>query len=245
MPAGAKALPIQPRIRQIEYIGDSSMSGFGARSATRECSGEEQRLTSDTQSAYPALVAEHFNADYQINAISARGVVRNYAGLAPERVMPKVYAYATTDRWERYRNPGWQPQIVVIKLNADFVGDLTPLERWKSFAQVAKDYVKGYSDFVAEVHRRSPGAAILIAGFGARHIPDADLMRTLEAGERSIAAAARAAGVRSIDFIDLEAMPLERTACSAHHSLGDHRRIASGLIAYLEGRPDLWNVKTP
>jgi len=33
------------------------------------------------------LVARRFDADYQVNAISGRGLVRNYDGFAPEAPM--------------------------------------------------------------------------------------------------------------------------------------------------------------
>ena len=68
--ANEKALPIGGRVRQMEFIGDSSMTGYGDRSTTRQCTDEERRARTDTQQGFAALTAKHFDADYQINAIS-------------------------------------------------------------------------------------------------------------------------------------------------------------------------------
>ena len=95
--SGATAGSVVPRPRQIEFIGDSDMTGYGLRSDTRVCTQEQVRLRSDAQSAYPALVAKHFNADYQLNAISGRGLVRNFEGMAPGNTMSAIYAKTLPD----------------------------------------------------------------------------------------------------------------------------------------------------
>ena len=58
IPASARPIALQPpRPRQIEFIGDSLMAGYGVRSASRQCTKDEVRLLTDTQAAYPAIVA--------------------------------------------------------------------------------------------------------------------------------------------------------------------------------------------
>lgn len=77
VPKSAKiAAPLQ-KARQIEFIGDSDMTGYGIRSTTTICTEDVVRLVSETQIAYPALLGKMTSADYQINAISGRGLVRH------------------------------------------------------------------------------------------------------------------------------------------------------------------------
>src|SRR6478735_3861106 len=106
VPATARPIALPPpRPRQIEFIGDSNMAGYGIRSDNRQCTQEEVRLRTDTQAAYPALVARRFDADYQVNAISGRGLIRNYAGEAPDAPMTVLYPRALPSREQVWRDP--------------------------------------------------------------------------------------------------------------------------------------------
>ena len=64
--------------------------------------------TDDTQASGP-LTAAHFHADYQVNAISGRGVVRNYHG-NPGDLVPVAYPYLLLDKQQPYSDPNWHPQ---------------------------------------------------------------------------------------------------------------------------------------
>src|SRR4051812_147028 len=80
LPAAGKPLRMARRRHQIEFIGDSHTVGYGNTSQTRECTQDDVWKTTDSSRAFGATVARHYDADYQINAISGRGVVRNYNG---------------------------------------------------------------------------------------------------------------------------------------------------------------------
>ena len=231
---GSKPLRVLPRRRQIEFIGDSSVTGYGAHSTKQTCSNDEVRLTTDTQSAYGALVAKHYNADYQINAASGRGLVRNYAGILPDDTLPKIYPYTFMTKMTPYDGAGWKPQIVFIKLNADFVGDLKPGERWKNFGEVAKDYASGFGSFIATIHSRSPSAAFLIWWFEAKELRDANARAVFDETRRRIVARARDLGVESVEFLPVSNGGLERTACDAHYSLRDHQELARRIIRKID-----------
>src|SRR5205085_1653153 len=123
-PADEKVLPVAARRRQIEFVGDSSMTGYGDRSQSRVCTGDGIRASTDTQQGYAALTAKHFDADYQINAYSGRGMVRNYGGVEPDKTLPQLYPYTLFDKTGPYDDDAWQPRIIVVKLDADFA---TPL----------------------------------------------------------------------------------------------------------------------
>lgn len=231
VPAG-KALPAPPpRGRQIEFIGDSSMTGYGARSRKRECTGEEARLLSDTPDAFAALAARHYDADYQVNAISGRGLIRNYGGSAPEAAMIRVYPRLFPDSpAPPYRNPGWRPQIVVIKLQADLLG-FRPDARWKDFDALIADYVESFGRFVTDLHRRAPEASILVWWFDSVGAASA---------ESRIAAAARKAGVPDIAFLPFSGAGYRNAGCHAHFDLEEQRRVADWLILQIDAHPEYW-----
>lgn len=242
VPATARAIALlPPRPRQIEFIGDSIMAGYGIRSKTRQCTKQEVRLLTDTQAAYAALVARRFDADYQINAISGRGLIRNYGGEAPDTPLPVLYPRALPSRDGVWRSESWQPQVIVLGLfTNDFSTPLGPGERWASDAAFAEAFVAAYEPLLAELHRRSPDAAVLVVWPRTPGQPERQTTAMSDAAERRIAAAARALGIRTILFPVLGDLGLEDSACDYHGSLADHRKRADWLAAYLEARPELW-----
>ncbi len=242
VPATARPIALQPpRPRQIEFIGDSLMAGYGARSDTRQCTKEEVRLRTDTQQAWPALVARRFDADYQVNAISGRGLVRNYAGESPDKPLPAVYPRALPSRPDEWHDGAWQPQIIVIGLYTnDFSTPLKPGEQWASADALVAGFTAAYAPLLAELHRRAPDAAVLVIRPDVPGQPDAQSAAMVEAAQRSIAAAAEAAGVRTILFPVLGDLGLANAACDHHPSLDDHRKLAAWMGAWLEAHPELW-----
>jgi len=130
--AGEKALTPKRLSRQIEFIGDSHTVGYGNTSPKRECSIDEVWATTDNSQTFGPLTATHYQADYQINAISGRGIVRNY-NCAPADALPVAYPYLLFDNKQEYADPNWMPQIIVIALGTnDFSTLLNPGERWKT-----------------------------------------------------------------------------------------------------------------
>jgi hypothetical protein len=235
--AHAEAPP--PRPRQIEFIGDSSMSGFGARSGKIECQGDEARLTSDTQDAYAALAARQLGADYQVNAISGRGLVRNFGGADPDEALQKVYPFIFFDRTVPYSDPSWRPQIVVVRLIADFVTPVKPGERWADLNQVANDYVRGYASLIADVHARAPGATILIQWPSDRQLGGERNVAAFATLRRAIAAASAGTGA-PVAFFELDVGPDTGAACAYHPSLAQHAKMAAALAAYISAHPEYW-----
>ena len=239
VPRTAKALPVRARARQIEFIGASSMTGYGNRSASRQCTTEEVRLRTDTQHGFPARVAKHYDADYQINAISGRGAVRNYGGVLPDRVLPRVYPLTLPSGAARYADPLWRPGLFIIALSNDAATPLKPGEAWRTDAELAADYAAGFGAFVAALHKRSPSAAMLILWFDVTPATDSRLAQYIREAERTITAAARKAGVREIAFLPLVDLGYESSACDHHLSLRDHARMAAWMIRYLDAHPAL------
>lgn len=239
IPADEKALPVTARARQIEFIGDSSMSGYGNRSTTRTCTSEEIRLTTDTQQGFAALTAKHFNADYQINAISGRGLIRNYGGAVPDYAMSKVYPFVLLDKTVPYESNGWQPQIIMVKLNADFATPLNAGEAWQTQNDLQRDYLKAEMAFAQSLHDRYPKAAILTFVSNTADLTP-EKIKALQTYEKVLTVGAQKIGIPFLGFVPLNLTHSEKTGCDYHGSLTDHRMLAAELISYIDAHPELW-----
>ncbi|UZK69055.1 GDSL-type esterase/lipase family protein [Sphingomonas sp. S1-29] len=242
VPRGEAVLPApRARSRQIEFIGDSGMTGYGIRSDTPTCTKEEVRLRTDSGAAWPSLVAHSINADYQINAVSGIGLVRNYGGTAPERVMSALYPRTLPDGTAVWQNQSWQPQVVVVLLFNDFTTPIQPGERWLDQTALADDYVRAYQQFIATIHERSPGAALLLPWPNLAKGNDPAMQRFSSTAQAAIRAAAVKAGVPRIEFPSLPDFTPENSACDYHGSRSDHQNLAGWMIAWIKAQPELWS----
>lgn len=234
VPAG-KTLPAPPaRKRQIEFVGDSSMTGYGARSAKRECTPDEVQRLTDTPDAFAALTARHYDADYQVNAISGRGLIRNYGGAPPDMAMAHVYPRLFPDRPQPlYTDRNWRPQIIVIKLQADLLG-FRPDARWKDFDALVTDYVESFGRFVTALHQRTPEGSILVWWFDGAGTASA---------EARIADMARKAGVPDIAFLPFSGEGYRNAACHSHFDLEEQRKIADWLTVQIDAHPEYWRER--
>jgi lysophospholipase L1-like esterase len=227
---------VEPRARQIEFIGDSGMTGYGIRSDTRSCTQDEVRLRSDTQIAYPALVAKQFDADYQVNAISGRGLIRNYGGQWDGDTMLHAYRYAVRGRTLLYDYGGWRPQVIFIMLGSnDFFGDVKAGERWSSLAALAKEWTIEFEHFVASLQRHAPKAKIIIAWPDRGAQANTDAARAFRETQRSVEAAAQRLGKSGPIFIEMTpGLKMQDSACDYHPSAEDHRQMAAYVAGVIE-----------
>jgi lysophospholipase L1-like esterase len=240
VPARSNVAAAKARKRQIEFIGDSNMTGYGLRSKSRTCTQEEIRLLSDTQRSYPALAAKYFGADYQVNAASGRGMVRNYNGFSPKIVLPKVYPSALMDSARTYRDATWKPQITFIALGEnDFFTPLNPGEQWRSSKDLFDSYIAGYKGLLAQIHKRNPNTSLVIWWPEIYSFDDVGTA-AIVAGQKSVLATAKSIGFKSVAFIPTQDLKLAATACDYHASANDHQKLKLWLVTYLRTRPELW-----
>jgi lysophospholipase L1-like esterase len=214
------------RTRQIEFIGDSLTAGYGNLSTTRDCSanGGVDRNT-NTDISFGALTSRALNADYQINAFSGRGMVRNYGGGQPGTSYRTYYDRALLnvdgDVWQ---NPGtWRPQLVVVGLGTnDFSTALNPGEQWSTPQDLVAAYKSAYQGFLDKLRTRyGPGTTILV-GVAQGSGVFADAVQQV-AQERNNQGDSR---VRYWNYAD---PALDLLGCDWHFSAHDHRLI-SGLL---------------
>ena len=231
---GTRALPAPTRTRQIEFIGDSHTVGYGNISAKRDCTQPEVWATTDTAQAMPALTARRYGADYQVNAISGRGIVRNYDGMTADTV-PVAYPFTLFDKARRYADPAWHPGLFVIALGTnDFTTPLHPGEPWKTRDALHADYEQHYVDFVKRLRARDRRAHVVL---WATDIANGEIAS--EVGK--VAARLKAEGERNVAFVPVTGLAF--TGCHAHPSTADDARIATALSTYIDAHPEIWAEK--
>jgi len=234
-PPGTTPLPAPPpRHRQIEFIGDSHTVGYGNTATTTDCKQDQVWATTDTPHGPAGVTAAHYDADYRINAISGRGIVRNYDGFAAP-TMPQAYPYALLDGKTPERSTGWHPQVVVFALGTnDFSTKLKPSEHWVTRDALHADYERTYAAFVRQARQRYPGAFVLL---WATDLADGEIAR--EAA--NVAAHLRQSGDRRVAFVEVD--DLHFTGCHGHPDLGDDRTIAATLERVIDAQPGVWGPR--
>ncbi len=234
IPESQTAITAEKLKRKIEFIGDSFTLGYGNTATGRECSNEQVFLTTDTQAAFGPLVAKYFNAQYQVNAFSGQGVVRNYKGSDPETSLILKYPYVFNYGDILYYDD-WSPQIIAIILGAnDFNTPLESHERWKTRDALQKDFVATYEKFVLSLRKQHPSANIfLVSPDNSTSEVTAQISRVVdnlkEKGERKV-------------LLHVTDVTLGLTGCAWHASAEDHKKVAGLFIDYLEKNPSLWGV---
>ena len=221
----------QARKRQIEFIGDSHTVGYGNTSGKRECTEDEVWSTTDTSRAFGPLVAKHYDADYQINAISGRGIVRNYGGFLADP-LPVAYPYVLFDKATPYVDAKWRPQVIVVALGTnDFSTALNDGERWHSRDELHADYESTYLAFLRALRKRNPQALILL---WATDMAGGEI----ETEVKKVADQFVAAGDKQTLFLPVDGLTF--SACNWHPSTQDHETLASALIGIIDQRLASW-----
>jgi hypothetical protein len=237
VPQAKSVLPApEPHTRQIEFIGDSYTSGFANTLNQHKCDDGDAERAGDTSLTFGPLIAHHYKADYQINAYSGIGVVRNYSAMRDVPVIPELYEN-TLFSPPTYERAGWHPPIIIIALGGnDYSEPFTPDARWKTVKDIRPDFITGYVTFIKRVRQLNPTATLIVMQFGDGRAygnphtveDDTEVVRRL-----------RADGDTRIMLYNTGGH-LQQTACYSHLNLEDNRRVAAGLISYIDAHPDFW-----
>ncbi|MFF4028886.1 SGNH/GDSL hydrolase family protein [Streptomyces sviceus] len=237
--AGGAILARPPaRRRQIEFIGDSYTAGYGNLSGTRDCSGNGgvDRNT-DSDLSFGALTARRLGADYQINAFSGRGMVRNYNGSSPGTDFRTYYDRALLgvegDVWQKPAD--WRPQVVVVGLGLnDFSTPLSPGERWDTETELVAAYESAYHGFLDKLRARYGPRTFLVVS--ATDLGSSPFAETVE----GIARARNARGDERVGHWYYADPALDHLGCDWHPSARDHRLISGLLDDHLATLPLCW-----
>lgn len=229
-----RPLPFPDRARQIAFIGDSHTVGYGNISAKRECTEAEVWATTDTSLGVPAVTARRYGADYQVDAISGRGIVRNYNGM-PGDTVPEAYPYTLFDKATRNADTGWHPQLIVIALGTnDFTTPLRPGEPWATRDALHAAYEARYVAFVKQLRARDPAAHVLL---WATDMANGEIAAEVA----KVTAMLKASGERNVAFVPVTGLAF--SGCHAHPSTIDDGRIATALSGYIDAHPEIWTAR--
>ncbi|MBW8749752.1 MAG: GDSL family lipase, partial [Acidobacteria bacterium] len=228
--ADAKPVALKARKHQIEFIGDSHTVGYGNISTTRDCTTDDVWKTTDNTLAFGPLMAERYDADYQINAISGHGIVRNYDG-SPGDPVPVAYPFVLLSHGTLYQDAGWQPQIIVIALGTnDFTTALHAGEKWTTRDELHADYEATYVKFLKDLRARNPKAYFIV---WATDMANGEIATE----EQKVVDLVKADGETRISFMLMNG--LQMTGCHYHPSAGDDQTIAKALQAFVDKHPEV------
>jgi len=236
-PGGAILPKPHARGRQIEFIGDSYTVGYGNTSPTRECTAAEVNRTTDADHSFGALAARRLNADYQINAFSGRGLVRNYNGGEPGTDYRTYYDRALLNiDGNIWQNPGtWRPQLVVIGLGInDFSTALNPGEQWTPETLITA-YRDAYQAFLDKLRARYGPRTIIVVS--ATYLYNTTIYAETA---QQIVQTRNAQGDNRIRYWYYGNEDLDYSGCHWHPSLHDHQLIADRLNNYIAALPLRW-----
>jgi lysophospholipase L1-like esterase len=210
------ALP--QRGRQIEFFGDSWTVGYGNLSDSRDCSEAEVAALTDTAQGLAGQVAAALDADYQVLAISGRGVVRNYAG-GGDLTLPQAYVRVLRDQDEVAADAPVDAIFISLGTN-DFSTPLQPDEPWSDQDALMADYVATYAGFVEALQGEHPDARIFLWADTAN--------AAVWSGTQAVADRLEAAGSEAIRLVPVSGLVLD--GCHWHPGREDHARIARALV---------------
>jgi lysophospholipase L1-like esterase len=226
-----------PRARQIEFIGDSYTAGYGNQSTSRDCPGDELARTTNADKAFGALTARRLGADYQINAFSGRGMVRNYNGGEPGTSYRTYYDRALLavngDVWQKPAS--WRPQLVVVGLGInDFSTALNPGEPWATPDRLVADYKAAYQGFLDKLRARYGNDTVIVVS-ATVSTNDVFLNAT-----RQIVSERNSRGDTRVRHWYYDSTGMDYLGCHWHPSARDHQLLADRLAAFIPTLPLRW-----
>lgn len=238
-PGGAILGKPAARTRQIEFIGDSYTAGYGNLATQHDCStigGVENN--SDADLSFGGLTAHGLNADYQINAMSGMGMVRNYNGSSPGTSFRTYYGKTlqavNNDVWF---NPGtWRPQLVVVGLGInDFSTALNSGEQWTTTDQLVAAYKAAYQGFINTLRSQyGPNTVIVVSATA--------LSNTTLFGQtaQQVVTDRNAMGDKNVYYWYYDSPNLDHLGCDFHPSLHDDQIISGLLDNFIATLPLTW-----
>lgn len=214
---GEFAAPSKSSGRRIEFIGDSFTVGYGNEGANPEDGTPFEKT--DASMSYAFLLADGYKAEFQVNAISGRGLVRNYANIVPEWPLEKLYNYTVPGVVEQEpKTPLWNfdafhPQVIVVFVGInDFQGEPPYANK--------EDFKKAYVNLLEKLRTAHPGVKFLL--LSTKTWPNDDMTPVVQA----IYDEQVAAGKTDLTF---KIFYSENTALHGHPTKMSHQDMANTL----------------
>ncbi len=231
--AGALLPPPPSPTRRIEFLGDSSMLGYGIEGAGPNCAFTA--ATENEHKAYPALVAIDLGADHHDIAYSGKGVYWNYARAADDQVFgllyPRTLPNDQPSTWDFTR---FDPDVVWIALGGNDwdqpnAGDPPP---------PYDQFVAKYDALVGAVRAKHPAAHVVCAvatSLNDDYPVGYNAYTNVKNALAQIVAARAAAGdakIYTFEFTRAD-VATDLTGCEYHPNPMKHRAMANEAIAFI------------
>lgn len=213
--------------RRIEFIGDSFTVGYGNEGSVSDDPSLFFEKTNASKS-YAFLLADGFKADFQVNAISGRGMVRNYDNIVPDWPLSRLYDYTIPGKAAEGQSPQWNlgdfhPQVVVIFVGInDFQGNPPYCKK--------DEFKKAYVKLLDKLRAAHPGCKFLLVS--TKTWPNDDMAPAV----KEIFDAEKARGMNDLEY---KHVLTDNTALVGHPNLRSHEALASELRPII-GRLGRW-----
>ena len=147
--------------RKIEFIGDSITCGAAMDESIHPCGSTNRYFDQNRAShSFGVKLANHFDAQYMLTAVSGMGMYRNWNSSSP--VMPDRYDGIYADfkegqpEWDHHR---YRPDLIVIGLGTNDFSSGSGESPREPFDE--EKFFNTYADFVERIRQLHPQADIL------------------------------------------------------------------------------------
>ncbi|NLD91174.1 MAG: SGNH/GDSL hydrolase family protein [Fibrobacter sp.] len=213
--------------RKIEFIGDSYTAGYANEYSFRECANDETdsivfSMTNSVRS-FGSLIAGMFNAERHINAISGKGLVRNFGGADKDKEFLKYYertlltSVHNPDVNSALWDYSWHPDVIVIGLGINDFQENPPYADTLLFDNT-------YQNFIQSLKARHPGVEIICCATKIKPL-DTLIPRVCAVVEYFMKK-----GDNGVHYFEYET---ENTSLYGHPSVKDHKKIAYELSSFI------------
>lgn len=200
--------PPAAKTRKIELIGDSLTVGYGVAASPSTASWST--ATEDGSQTYAALAAKAVNAEYNVVAISGRGLAHNTGG-DTDKLMPALYT-----KTDEYNLPGaeWNfnsfvPDVIVMNLGANDNGKSSTAE-----------IVTAATAFLKTIRQKNKNAYIIVAyGINSSSLKHPEIVDGLK----------KAVSNMNDKKISYFALPTETGTLIGHPDKPSHKKAAQAL----------------
>jgi len=218
--SGKTLLPLSPRPRyRIEFIGASTLNGFGNEASTLRCDSAKIANLSNCFESYGPVAARLLGAEYAMIALSSKGVVRNWASpfISSFETFQGFYTRTLSNEPLTWDYKRWIPHIVVVNLGTN---DFSTRPYPPSI--LFRNY---YLAFLQFIYRIYPEVDIICL------TSDKEPLRSLIS---DIVKQEKEQGNDRIHFFEYDPIPTHERGCDWHPNTVAHKKIAIKLAAKME-----------
>jgi lysophospholipase L1-like esterase len=212
--SAAKAVAGEKKKRiKMEFIGDSLTVGYGVEGKGIKCGSE--RTYKNNYLAFSAVAARELDADFNIVAISGRGVVRNYGektAISPEP-LPLYYGRTLmNDPKAKWDFKTYTPDIVVVNLGTnDFSTEPKPEKN---------TFIRNYLKLIGRVRENYPKASIFICVGPTQSEPFFECVEKMKDGIRD----------KKVHWVNMRPLTEQDWGCDYHPNIKAAARMAGELV---------------